>query len=41
MITVQDGFDFIGSVFNKEKALKINKQFVITLNIGGSGGGTW
>jgi len=41
MVTVQDGFDFMGSVFDKERALKMNKEFVITLNIGGPGGGTW
>ena len=41
MVVAQDVFDFMESVFNKEEALKIKENVVITYNIAGLGGGTW
>jgi len=41
MVTAQDVFNYMESVFDKEEALKIKNDVVITYNIAGPGGGTW
>ena len=41
MVTAQDAFDFIASVFNKEQALKIKQKVVLQYNVLGPGGGMW
>ena len=41
MVTAREVFDYMESVFDKEEALKIKQEIVITYIIAGPGGGTW
>ncbi len=41
MVTVQDSFDYMAKVFNKNAALEFKKKVVLTYIVKGDTGGTW
>ncbi|HMF31728.1 MAG TPA: SCP2 sterol-binding domain-containing protein, partial [Candidatus Lokiarchaeia archaeon] len=41
MVTMQDGFDFMASVFNAEEAANFKRKVVLQYNVAGDGGGQW